>query len=95
MVLAKKTVSAVNVIRVGSEVAQIRPAMKYLGVLIDTKTNFSEKITRTAGNAKKGMIDQFRWFEVQHKKALDGICLVSTFVRSGNVGRFPNRNTTK
>ena len=70
-----------------------KPAVKYLGVMIDSKLSFLEQIRRTVDNATKVVMTLNRLMgnvgEVNQKKTFDGSCPVSLTVWSGIVARFP------
>lgn len=60
VVLTKKRIPTVIPVRVGDEVVESKAAVKYLGVMIDSKMTFFEQIKRTADKAAKGVMSLSR-----------------------------------
>ena len=57
MTLTKKSIPIVIPVRVGDEAVASNPAvLKYLGMMIDSKLSFSERIRRTVDKAVKGVM---------------------------------------
>lgn len=54
VILTRKRIATIIPMRVGEEIIQTKPAAKYLGIMIDTKTSFWEQIRQTADKAAKG-----------------------------------------
>ena len=92
IVLTKKRIPTIIAVCVGDEVVELKPAAKYLGVMIDSKLSFFEQTKLTVDKAAKGLMRFSRLMaNIDGPKTavtFDGSCLVSPIVWSRGTGRL-------